>query len=170
MSRKKEKRHKRKQGKSTPAQKNIENRRWVLTIDSKEAAVNFYSILLAFQRSDGGDLINEAALKYITKWMSVISKYDPDIEKRADDSRGPFRERDRSPFTFYLELDYQERTLMLFIWKTMYSQLITPNMRDNWIRNQGREDYELTLKNYKGWIDTLEGEGYIPRTAPEGNE
>ena len=58
----------------------------MLTIDSKEAAVNFYSILVAFQRSGGGGLINEKALKYVVKWMAVISEHDPDVEKRADDS------------------------------------------------------------------------------------
>lgn len=165
MSRKKVKRRQRKQGKSTQKQKNIEKMRWILTIDSKEAAVNFYSILLALQRSDGNGYFNEAALKCIGKWMNVISKYDPDIEKRADDNRGPFRERDTSSLTISLELDHKERDLMLVIWKMMHSQLITPKMREYWIRNQGQEDYELALKNYESWINTLEGEGYIPETA-----
>jgi hypothetical protein len=170
MSRKKAKRYRRKARRSTPTQKNIEKKRWVLTIDSKEAAVNFYSILAAFQRSGGGGLINEEALEYIAKWMNVILEYDPDIEKLADDSRGPFRERDTSPLTISLELNSKERSLMLFIWKTMYSQLITPKMRDHWIKNQGREDYELAMKNYKSWIDSLEGEGFIPGITPKGNE
>jgi hypothetical protein len=165
MSRKKGKRYKRKQGRSRLTPKNIEKKRWVLTIDSREAAVNFYSILSAFQISAGGDLINEEALKYITKWMNMISKYDPDIEKRADDNRGPSRERDLSPLTISLELNHKERSLMLFIWKTMYNELITSEMRDNWIRNQGREDYELAVKNYEAWVDSLEREGYIPETA-----
>ncbi len=112
--------------------------------------------------SGGGGLINEEALKYITKWLNVISKYDPDIEKLANDSRGPFRERDTSPLTIALELDHKERSLMLFIWKTMYNELLTPKMRDNWIRNQGQEDYELAVKNYKAWVDSLEGEGSSP--------
>lgn len=160
MSRKRAKRYRRKPRRSTPTQKNIEKRRWVLTIDSKEAAVNFYSILAAFQGSGGGGLINEEALEYIAKWMHAILQFYPDIEKLADDSRGPFRERDTSPLTISLELNSKERSLMLFIWKTMYSQLITPEMRDNWIKNQGREDYELAVKNYKSWIDSLEGEGF----------
>lgn len=156
MSRKKGKRQKRKQGRRA---RPIQKKRWTLTIDSKEAAVNFYSILLAFQMSGGGGFINEEALKYITKWLNVISKYDPEIEKLANDRRGPFRERDTSALTITLELDHKERSLMLFIWKTMYNELVTPKMRDNWIRNQGREDYELAVKNYKAWIDSLEGEG-----------
>ena len=49
--------------------------------------------------------------------------------------------------------------------KMMYSQLITPKMRGYWIRNQGQEDYELALKNYTSWINTLEGKGYIPETS-----
>jgi len=50
---------------------------------------------------------------------------------------------------------------MLFIWKMMYKQLITPKGRNSWIENQGREDYELALMNFKSWIDSLESEGYI---------
>jgi len=40
-----------------PKPNEIEKRRWKLVIDSKEAAVNFYSILFAFQTSKGGGLL-----------------------------------------------------------------------------------------------------------------
>ena len=169
MGRKKAKNHKRRQRRLTVTQRSIDKRRWMLTIGSKEAAVNFYSILVAFQRAGGGGLINEEALKYVAKWMDIISEHDPDVEKRADDSRGPFRERDTSPLNIVLELDHRERELMLFIWRTMYSQLIASRTRDNWVRNQGQEDYELAVKDYEAWIDSLEGEGYIPGTASKGN-
>jgi hypothetical protein len=36
-------------------------------------------------------------------------------------------------------------------------------MKGHWIKNQGKEDYELAVKNYKGWIHSLEG--YIPGSA-----
>lgn len=160
MSRKRSKRHKR--GKLTPVRSKPAKRRWKLTIDSKEASINFYSILIAFQRANGGGLINKEALKYVNIWIDVILEHDPDIERRVNDTRGPFRSRDMSPLNISLELDNKEKDLMLFIRKSMYSQLITPKSRDNWIRNQGREDYELAVKNYRGWIDSLEGEGYVP--------
>jgi len=150
-------------------QDEIEKRRWILVIDSKEVVVNFYSILLAFQKSKGGGLINKEALAHIAKWMNFIKKHDPEVEKRASDTRGPFRERDISLLNIPLELNHKERSLMLFIWKTMYNQLITPEMRDNWIRNQGREDYELAIKNYKDWISSLEGVGYLHETSRQEN-
>jgi hypothetical protein len=120
---------------------------------------------LALQRSEGSGLINKEALSYVTTWMSVISKYDPDIEKKANDTRGKFRKRDISPINITFELNYKEKSLMLFIWKFTYSEMITPETRDNWIKNQGQEDYELALKNYKEWINSLEGEGYIPENV-----
>ena len=73
MGRKKAKSHKRRQRRLTVTQRSIDKRRWMLTIGSKEAAVNFYSILVAFQRAGGGGLINEEALKYVAEWIEFIS-------------------------------------------------------------------------------------------------
>ena len=140
-----------------PKPNEIEKRRWKLVIDSKEAAVNFYSILFAFQTSKGGGLLKKEDLKYITKWLNFISAHDPEVEKLAKDRRGPFRKRDTSYITITLELNHKERSLMYFIWTTMYNQLITPEIRDQWIKNQGREDYLTANKNYKAWISSLEG-------------
>lgn len=148
-----------------PSEDESEDRRWILVIDSKEAAVNFYSILLAFQRSNGGGLINKEALKYVAKWMNVILKHDPDVVERANDSRGPFRARDLSPLDISIQLNRKERAIMLLIWQTLLNQLMTPTNRANWIENQGLEDYELAVKYYKAWIDSLQGEGY----AKNGN-
>lgn len=140
------------------------NRRWQLTIDSKEAAVNFYSVLHAFQKSGGGGLIHAEALAYVKKWIGFITQQYPGVVARANDSHGPFRVRDTSPQDISLELNERERALMLYIWKTMYEQLITPSVQNNWIRNQGRLDYELAVKNYQSWINSLEDEGYIPES------
>lgn len=137
------------------------NRRWKLTIDSQEAAVNFYSILHAFQKSGGGDLIDAEALAYVKKWIGFITQQYPGVVARANDSHGPFRVRDTSPQDISLELNERERALMLYIWRTMYMQLITPSVQEDWIRNQGRLDYELAVKNYQSWINSLEGEGYM---------
>ena len=95
--------------------------------------------------------------QYITKWLNFISEHDPEVEKLAKDRRGPFRKRDTSSITITLELNHKERSLMYFIWTTMYNQLITPEIRDQWIKNQGREDYLTANKNYKAWISSLEG-------------
>ncbi len=32
-------------------------------------------------------------------------------------------------------------------------------------KNQRIEDYEIAVKNYKAWINSLEGGGYIPENA-----
>ncbi len=151
-------------------QNEMEKRRWMLVIDSKEAAINFYSILLALQRSNGGELINKEALRYVTKSMDFISEHVPEVETLVDDSHGPFRKRDMSSLNISLELNYKERTLMHFIWKTMYNQLIAPEIRDDWIKNQGIADYEAAIKNYKAWISSLEGSGYLHETAQEEGE
>lgn len=156
MSRKKSRRYKRK-----PKTIKSGERRWVLIIDSKEAAVNFYSILLSLQKSNGGGLINKEAVKSVETWMNVIKTQDPDVEKRANDPRGPFREREILPLNISLELDDKHRALMHFLWKTMYNQLITPEGRESWIRNQGQQDYEFAVKNYQAWVNSLEGEGDI---------
>ena len=140
-----------------PKPNEIEKRRWKLVIDSKEAAVNFYSILFAFQTSKGGGLLKKEDLKYITKWLNFILAHDPEVEKLAKDRRGPFRKIDTSSITITLELNHKERSLMYLIWTTMYNQLITPEIRDQWIKNQGREDYLTANKNYKAWISSLEG-------------
>jgi len=131
-------------------------RQWALTIDSTEAAVNLFSILLAFQQSEGGGLIEKGDIKHIGKWLEIISKQVPDVERLASDARGPFRERDTLPTSASLKLNAQERVLMLFICKTIYNQLITPKGRRNWIENHGRADYELAVKNYQDWITSLE--------------
>ena len=158
-----------KQANLKPAKNGIEKRRWTLVIDSKEAAVNFYSILLGLQRPKGGGLINKEALKYVTKWMNFISEHVPEVETLAGDSHGPFRKRDMSSIIISLELNYKERTLMHFIWKTMYNQLLAPEIRDEWIKNQGIEDYEAAIKNYKAWISSLEESG-PPREPAQGGD
>lgn len=136
-------------------------RQWILVIDSKEASVNFYSILSSFQVYEGGGLLNKEALNYVTKWINYVSERDPGVIKRANDRQGPFRKRDMSSLDISIKLNQKERELMLYIWRMMYNQLITPKGRNAWIESQGREDYELALKNFKSWIDSLENEGYI---------
>jgi hypothetical protein len=157
-------------GNLKPTNNEIEKRRWTLVIDSKEAAVNFYSILLAFQKSKGGGLINKEDIKYVTKWMNFLLDNVPEVEIIAGDSCGPFRKRDMSSLNISLKLNYKERTLMHFIWKTMYNQLIAPEIRDEWMKNQGLDDYEATIKNYKAWISSLEGSGYIHENTQGGDE
>ena len=145
----------RKRSRSAPKQQN----RWTLIFDSKEAAVNLYSILLAFHQSRGGGLIDRKGVRHIAKWLRNISEQVPDVRDLADDSQGPFRERDLSPINVSLRLDSGERALMLFICSTIHRQLTTPEGRHNWIENQGRADYEIAVKNYQSWLDSLEGEG-----------
>ncbi len=145
----------RKQSKLAPKQQN----RWTLIFDSKEAAVNLYSILLAFHQYRDGGLIDRKGARYIAKWLRNISEQVPGVKDLADDSQGPFRERDLSPINVSLQLDYRERVLMLSICKTIHGQLITPEGRRNWIENQGRADYEIAVKNFRSWVDSLEGEG-----------
>jgi len=131
----------------------------VLVIDSKEAAVNLYSILLAFCQSEGSGLIDRESVKYITKWLKVISEQVPGARDLADDNRGPLRERDLSPIDANLELDPKERALILTMCSIIHGQLTTPNGRRNWIENQGRADYELAVKNFQTWVNSLEREG-----------
>ena len=153
MSRRKRNGHK--QPRLVPTQQ----KRWVLVIDSKEAAVNLYSILLAFRQSEGSGLIDRESVKYITKWLKVISEQVPGVRDLADDNRGPLRERDLSPIDATLELDPKERALMLTMCRIIHGQLTTPNGRRNWIENQGRADYELAVKNFQTWVNSLEREG-----------
>ena len=154
MSRKKAKRRKR--ARQTTVQRNAAGKWWTLVIDSQEAATNFYSILYPLYSSNGAGLINEEALTYVAAWLDTLSKHIPDIAELASDSRGPFRPKDRSPREIVLKLDRKERELMLFIWRVMYRQLITPETRDSWISNQGQEDYELAMKDYEAWISALD--------------
>ena len=154
MRRKKVKRRKR--ARRTAVRHNAESKRWTLVIDSLEAAINFYSVLYPLYSSNGAGLINEEALAYVAAWLDTLSKHIPDIGELANDSRGPFRPRDRSPREIALKLDRKERELMLFIWRVMYRQLITPDARDSWISNQGQEDYELAIKDYEAWISALD--------------
>ena len=137
----------------------LQQKRWVLVIDSKEAAVNLYSILLAFCQSEGSGLIDRESVKYITKWLKVISEQVPGARDLADDNRGPLRERDLSPIDANLELDPKERALILTMCSIIHGQLTTPNGRRNWIENQGRADYELAVKNFQTWVNSLEREG-----------
>jgi hypothetical protein len=58
-----------------------------------------------------------------------------------------------------LELDPKERTLMLAICKIIHGQLTIPTGRRNWVENQGRADYELAVKNFQIWVNSLGGEG-----------
>ncbi len=102
--------------------------------------------------------------------MNFISEHVPEVETLAGDSRGPFRKRDMSSISISLELNYKERTLMHFIWKTMYNQLLAPEIRDEWIKNQGIEDYEAAIKNYNAWISSLEGSKYLHEPAQGGDE
>ncbi len=45
---------------------------------------------------------------------------------------------------------------MLFIWQAMHQQLISPETRAGWIRDQGQEDHELAIKDYEAWISALD--------------
>jgi hypothetical protein len=152
MGRRKATKHKR--SRLAPKQRN----RWTLIIDSKEAAVNLYSILLAFRQSEGKGLIDRKEARHIAKWLKVISEQIPDVRDLADSSRGPLRERDLSPISVSLELDSRERALMLFICKTIHRQLTTPEGQRHWIENQGRADYELAAQNFRSWVNSLEEE------------
>ena len=107
----------------------------------------------------GGGLIDRKGARYIAKWLRDISEQVPDVRELADDSQGRFRERDLSPIDVSLKLDSRKRVLMLSICKTIHRQLTTPEGRRNWIENQGRADYEIAVKNFRSWVDSLEGEG-----------
>jgi hypothetical protein len=131
---------------------------WTLTFDSREAAVNLYSILLAFQQSKGSGLINREAVRCITQWLKKIRRQIPNVDELANDSHGPFKQRDMSPIIASLELDSRERSLMQYICKIIYEQLVTPKGRLDWIKNQGQADYDLAVKNYQTWLTVLEDE------------
>lgn len=131
---------------------------WILTFASSEAAINLYSILLAFQQSEGSGIINREAVKCVNQWLRKISRQIPNIDKLANDPRGPFRQRDISPIMASLELDSRERSLMLYICKIIYKQLAAPKGRLDWIKNQSQADYDYALENYKTWISVLENE------------
>jgi hypothetical protein len=73
----------------------------------------------------------------------------------ASDRRGPFREKDYAPPATLLVLDEKERSLMLFVCQVIYSQLLTPEGKQNWVSNQGRGDYEVAVKSYRRWIESL---------------
>ena len=135
------------------------HKRWVLVIDSKEAAVNLYSILSAFHQSGSRGRIDREGIRHIANWLKLISEQVPNIRDLASDVRGPFREKDLSPIGFSLELDSRERALMLFICKTTHTQLIASKGRRNWIENQGHADYELAVKHFQTWANSLEEEG-----------
>ncbi|MBN1815146.1 MAG: hypothetical protein JXA14_25155 [Anaerolineae bacterium] len=131
---------------------------WTLRLGSIEQALNLYSVLLAFQQSDGGGLINHEALEYVAKWTVEIADQVPGIDELANDRQGPFRKKDYSPLTASLHLDEKERPLMLFVCKVIHAQLLTPEGKRNWIENQGQEDYEMAVRGYRRWIGSLERE------------
>jgi hypothetical protein len=137
----------------------MRQQRWVLTIDSREAAVNLYSILMAFRKSEGTGFIDRESARHITRWLKAISEQVPGVKDLADDTRGPFRKRDLSSIDATLELGPRERNLMLTICKLIHGQLTTPKGKRDWIENQGRADYELAVKNFQTWVNSLEGEG-----------
>ena len=131
---------------------------WTLHLGSIEQALNLYSVLLAFQKSDGGGLINREALEYVAKWTDMIADQVPNIDRLANDRQGPFRAKDYSPLDTSLLLDEKERSLMLFVCKVIRAQLLTPEGKKNWIENQGQEDYQIAVKGYRRWIRSLERE------------
>jgi hypothetical protein len=131
---------------------------WTLRLGSMEEALNLYSILLAFQQSDGGGLINREALEYVARWTDEIAHLVPGIDALANDRQGPFREKDYSPLDASLHLDEKERSLMLFVCQVIHAQLLTPEGKRNWIENQGQEDYQMAVKGYQRWIRSLERE------------
>lgn len=152
MSRKRAKRDKR----SRFPRKQV--KKWELVLDSKEATLNLYSVLISLQQTNGRGLIDKKAVKYVKKWVNTIVKHVPDIQDLAKDTRGPFRERDTSPLNLSLSLNLKERVLMLFICRFIYKQLLTPKGRKDWIENFGQKDYEFAVKNYEEWINSLEGD------------
>ncbi len=131
---------------------------WTLPLGSVEQALNLYSILQAFQRSDGGDLLNRDALAYVARWVDEIAGQVPAVVELANDRQGPFREKDYAPLDASLRLNKKERSLMLFICQGMQAQLLTPEGKRNWIDNQGQEDYQMAVQGYQQWIRSLERE------------
>jgi hypothetical protein len=133
--------------------------RLTLHLGSREEALNLYSILVAFQVSDGAGILNQEALATVGRWVEAIEVQVPGIKALAGDTRGPFREKDYTPLAASLVLDEKERSLMLFVCQVSYSQLLTPEGRQDWIRNQGRGDYEVVVKSYRRWIESLSKTG-----------
>lgn len=132
--------------------------KWTLRLRSTEEALNLYSVLVAFQESDGGGLINQEALRSVARWADAIANQVPSIGELATDKRGPFREKDYSPLNALLILDERERSLMLFVCQVIYAQLLTPEGKRGWIENQGQKDYDMAVAGYQRWIRTLERE------------
>jgi hypothetical protein len=128
---------------------------WTLPLGSREEALNLYSVLIAFQMSDGSGVINREALHTVGCWVEAIKAQVPDIEVLASDTRGPFREKDYAPLAASLVLDEKERSLMLFVCQVIYSQLLSAEGKQNWIKNQGQGDYEVAVKSYRRWIESL---------------
>jgi len=135
--------------------KRPERTAWTLHLGSREEALNLYSILVAFQMSDGAGMLNQEALYTVGRWVEAIKARVPGIEALASDTRGPFREKDYAPLAASLVLDEKERSLMLFVCQVIYSQLLTPEGKQNWVSNQGRGDYEVAVKSYRRWIESL---------------
>lgn len=135
--------------------KRFKKTRSTLHLGSREEALNLYSVLVAFQMSDGAGVLNQEALDTVGRWVEAIKVQVPGIEALAGDTRGPFREKDYEPMAASLVLDEKERSLMLFVCQAIYSQLLTPEGEQNWVRNQGRGDYEVAIKSYRRWIESL---------------
>jgi hypothetical protein len=131
---------------------------WTLPLGSIEQALNLYSVLLAFQQSEGSGLINREALAYVARWVGEIADQVPGIDKLANDRQGPFRKKDYSPLNASLLLDERERSLMLFVCQVIHAQLLTPEGKRNWLENQGQEDHQMAVKGYQQWIRSLERE------------
>jgi len=133
----------------------IPSKQWSLVIESKESALNLYSILLAFT-SDASKVLDTKAKKHAKNWLEIIECDVPDICMLVDDTaKGPFRELYISPLDIEIKLDFKERKLMLFICKAFYNQLLSPEGRDNWINNQGQENYDFALEDFRNWIEML---------------
>jgi len=140
---------KKKKKKPTQAQQ------WQIVLETTEAALNLYSVLVAFS-AEGQRVLNDEALLCIKMWLRLIERAVPTIQTLAEDVRGPFRERDRAQINLVIQLNDKERQLMLFICKTIYHQLLQPEERTRWIQNQGQADYDIAIAHYRSWAATLE--------------
>ncbi len=137
-------------------------RYWMLTLKTKESAINFYSLLTAFQHSEG--MLKKPALGVVAQWVARLMEQVPDIEEIAHDQRGSCRERLLAPLNAEIPVHIKHRALMQFMCQTMYAQMQDPKHRQGWIENQGREDYELAVQDYQLWMQQLAGQGIVRKT------
>ena len=157
MSQRKTSRRSRTKGTSPPG------RYWTLTLKTKESAINFYSLLTAFQQAEG--ILKKAALRVVGQWVTQLRQQVSDIEEIAHDQRGPYRERLLAPLNVDIPVHIKNRALMQFMCQTMYAQMQNPKDRQHWIENQGREDYELAVQDYQLWMQQLEGAGVVRKAG-----